>query len=108
MDQMFTKLIKSYAIDAIESMDNIDDKPTIDGAKKFLEGISTAEIEEYPPVGLGVDVRLSGPNCVGSCLLVDDKVVHLVTFSIPGKNGNNSSKTRLVRSRIRAHSQTRH
>jgi hypothetical protein len=98
----FKKLVQSYAIDAIETAGPSFRAPSEDDAQRFLDRFEAAQIERYPAVGLGEDVRLTGPGVIGGGLVVDDRVVHLVGFAHQiGSRGGPSDGSRISRSRAR-------
>jgi hypothetical protein len=74
------KLIRSYAIDAMESSNGGGEGATAEDAQSFLDRIAETEIEAYDAVGLGSDLRLRGPNLVGGGLAVDGELIHLAAF----------------------------
>jgi len=74
------KLIRSYAIDAMESSNDGGGGATAEDAQSFLDEISETEIEEYDAVGLGSDLRLRGPSLVGGGLAVGGELIHLAAF----------------------------
>jgi len=81
--ELLPKLVRSYALDGIEDSElrgQAHAVPTPDGVTRFLGEIREAEAETHPGVGLGTDVRLSGPRIVGGALVHDDRVVHLSAF----------------------------
>lgn len=92
--KLFPKLLRSYGLDAL-------DRARPDAAKKrarsiatrakaaaFLRKVTRAKEEEFPALGEGKDLRLSGPRLTGAALAVDGRVVHLSAFSAkPRKNG---------------------
>ena len=94
LEKTFPKLIKSYALDAIEKQPHPSIKKvsanTIEEeeAKEFLQIVSNCEFESYPAVGLGEDVRFSIKGLCGGGLIDNDRVIHLCAFKI------NSSENR--------------
>lgn len=76
------KLVRSYAIDAMETSDIGGDLATREDAASFLEKISQTEIETYDAVGLGNDLRLKAPEVVGGGLVVDGELIHLAAFAL--------------------------
>ncbi len=65
--RLFPKLVRSYAIDALETTTEAVprriDHPSI---KDVMEGIATASIFAQPAVGLGQDVRIGGKRMSGA------------------------------------------
>ncbi len=78
---LLPKLVRSYAIDAVESAGC--DQPTADPARAraFLERVAGARMASFPAIGLGTDIRLTGPGLVGGGLVVDERLVHLAAFA---------------------------
>ena len=82
--QMLPKLVRSYAIDALESADagSVPASPaTRSGAEAFLKRVAAARAEHYSAIGLGTDVRLNDPGVVAGALIHDDNVIHLAGFA---------------------------
>lgn len=86
---MLPKLVRSYAVDALEHTGTQDRGPTLSGVGLFFERLGAANGRSYPAVGLGTDIRLSGPGVVGGALVVDEDCVHLAAFALDegGKEG---------------------
>jgi hypothetical protein len=79
---MLPKLVRSYAIDAIDS-ERVDDKA----------------------VGLGTDLRLRTPGIVGGALAVDGILVHLAAFAVdPDAETSESDSGNLARLHFRRRS----
>ena len=98
------KLVRSYAVDALEQPNG----KACDDAKKrastFLGHLCAADERQYPAVGLGTDVRLSGPGVVGGALVVDGDCVHMVAFTIPrdhDDNGHERRRSTMASARLR-------
>jgi hypothetical protein len=81
--EMLPKLIRSYAIDAVERVEQAHREPGVEAARSFLSSLAQAHQETYPAVGLGTEVRLTAPGVVAAGLVEGDRVVHLVGFSSP-------------------------
>ncbi len=96
---MLPKIVRSYAIDAIELESRADEPPDLELAEAFMKRVTEAEIETYPAVGLGVDLRLAAPGLVGGGLSLDDRLVHLAAFSMeqaaPAENTNSRGMARM-------------
>jgi hypothetical protein len=78
--RLLPKLVRSYALDAIEEEPASSEKPAKQDAGDFLFQISNASQEEYAAVGLGTDCRLNGANITGGALVLEKRVIHLVAF----------------------------
>jgi hypothetical protein len=81
--EMLPKLIRSYAIDAIEDLRSHRRNPTEGDAETFLGLLRKAQFETYPAVGEGTEVRLTQPGLIGAGLVAEGRVVHLAAFSAP-------------------------
>ncbi|OGP64048.1 MAG: hypothetical protein A2169_02400 [Deltaproteobacteria bacterium RBG_13_47_9] len=76
------KLVKSYAMDALLQKKKKGDGAPIDKAKPFIEEATKCKEKRYESVGHGWDHRYEGKTIVGSCLVFQDKVIHMAFFSI--------------------------
>ena len=68
-----TKLVKSYAMDAILEKSKTFTKPSPKKAGKFITTIANCKEEKYKSVGNGWDYRYIGKTIVGSVLLYRKK-----------------------------------
>jgi hypothetical protein len=102
---MLPKLVRSYAIDAIDS-ERVDDKRAKKkDAKAFLGKLARAEIRSYEAGGLGTDLRLRTPGIVGGALAVDGILVHLAAFAVdPDAETSESDSGNLARLHFRRRS----
>ncbi len=101
------KLVRSYAIDAIESEGRDGMGAGKEDAETFLAMLAEAEIETYRAVGLGADLRLASRGVIGGGLAVDDQLVHLVAFATESESvaaGSESGYMARMRSRRRSYS----
>jgi hypothetical protein len=81
--KMLRKIVRSYALDAIQARES-DSTPTTKAAEAFLAEVADGRIESFPAVGLGEDARISGRRVTGAALVADDRVVHLCAFRTNG------------------------
>lgn len=102
LERLLPKLVRSYALDAIDTGKN-DSRPEKTSADKLMEDAAKAVTERFPAVGDGEDLRLQGEHLSGGALVADNKVVHLCVFRMqeeanaqPGNGGS-----RLVRASMR-------
>lgn len=96
------KLIRSYALDAIETAERTLSKvPDRDAAIAFMNRVSASETESYPAIGEGTDLRFKGDHVAGGALEVDENLVHLCAFDrtddAPGEERHLYAQTRLRR-----------
>lgn len=84
--KLFPKLLRSYGLDALERArrEGSDTKLRCSSSKAhaFLERVGKAKAEEFPAVGEGTDIRLSGRYLNGAALVANDHVVHLSAFAM--------------------------
>ena len=84
---MFKRLIRSYALDAIDRQIS-DRAPTPSKedmkqhAKDFTQSLMNAWSKEFDGVGEGVNVRFRDEKLTGGALLHQDRVLHLSALSV--------------------------
>ena len=84
---MFKKLIRSYALDAIDRQ-MIDRTPKTSKkdisqqAKNFTQSLQSAWTKEFDGVGEGVNVRFRDDELTGGALLHQERVLHLSALSM--------------------------
>lgn len=71
--KVLAKLVGSYAMDAIEEPDEA-------AVRDFLSRIGGSDLQSFPAVGEGQDLRLHGRGISGGALLADGRLVHLSAF----------------------------
>ena len=76
----FHKLLKSFALDAIDVDQPVTCVPAAEIAKAFLEHLAAASAETFAALGDGEDVRLQGTDVVAGALVADGKLRHLAGF----------------------------
>jgi hypothetical protein len=76
LSKIFKKLVKSYALDAIDWFDPEKEYKGLKGeVRKFMKASSAARVESHKSVGLGTDYRMesrkitSGPRYSDSALV---------------------------------------
>jgi len=93
--ELYPKLLKSYAMDAILSESNHSSKDPIRLAKDFLRDAGSANKTVHDSVGYGQDLRFTGDSIVGSGLQVDQTMIHVAFFcSQASERGNRMSSSR--------------
>ncbi len=80
MRELCSKLLRSYALDALERKNLPPAKESSGDTQQFLDSTQKAAEESYDSVGLGKDVRLTGEQVTGSCLLWKNKPIHTCLF----------------------------
>jgi hypothetical protein len=94
---LLPKLVRSYALDAIECLGAEQAPAPREAAANFLAQVRAAQGEPFPAVGLGEDLRLTGPALSGGALVLDGKVVHLCAFRNQQPSARSGGGSRLVR-----------
>lgn len=76
------KLVRSYALDAIETEAGKVLAPPEEDVRRFLDSIRSAAAERFPALGEGEDIRLTGEGVSGGALAANGRVVHLAGFAV--------------------------
>lgn len=85
MRKLLHKIVRSYAMDAIDARNDPDDSPAESlewQAERFLAGLSQAPSTTFKAIGIGQDVRIRGPRVTGAALVVGNRTVHLCAFAV--------------------------
>lgn len=75
------KLVRSYGLELLGSSGRRNGEFSEETGGAFLDRLSRAEILKYPAVGMGEDLRLTGPGLAGAALTLAEGIVHLCAFS---------------------------
>ena len=95
-EKVFYKLLKSYALDALDLYDeNNDGKALKRPVTGFLKSVTSAEVQEHPAVGAGTDYRLESRSTVGFALMLEGKVINISVFKKTGDSGKKTSHSRM-------------
>ncbi len=102
---LLPKLVRSYAIDALEQgelTEPTSNPPGVEEAREFLSNVNNGDIEEHEAVGLGHDIRIAASGIVAGGLLVDSSLLHLVAFAeFPDRRAGFDSGESFAKSRHR-------
>jgi hypothetical protein len=82
---MLPKLVRSWALDAIETLGAKRRHRASAGAddpRSFVTTVAAAAAGEFKSLGLGTDIRFDGDGIAGGALVADDRVVHLTAFRL--------------------------
>jgi hypothetical protein len=85
--KMLPKLVRSWALDAIEDSPGDVAAPPIEAANAFLDIVAEAEMRSFAAVGQGIDVRLSAEHVSGGAVVDGGRVVHLNAFRRAAEHG---------------------
>jgi hypothetical protein len=80
--ELLPKIIRSWAMDAMELNPQAHKVPAEEAAKAFVDEALAAKMKKHRAVGLGHDVRLEGRRLAGGALVHEDRVVHLCAFRL--------------------------
>ena len=94
--KLYPKLIRSYALDAIEQR-NTKESVSVGTAKAFLKELSGAEKKAFDAIGMGSDVRMRGEYLTGAALTVDDALIHLCAFRLEQEPDRRVRPSRIYR-----------
>jgi len=95
--RFFEKLVKSYALDALDSRDTSGKKSVPpDHARRFIASAAKSKGENHPSLGLGKKVTFESRTASGSALVEGDRVLHLSAFR--KEKTNNKSRVGFRRS----------
>jgi hypothetical protein len=93
--RLFPKLIRSYALDALELPTGTHRGADGQQAVKFVEQIRAGSTFSQPGVGIGEEFRIHDPSISGAALWALDRYVHLCAFVPDGPQGSIKSRTRI-------------
>lgn len=82
LGKLWPKVVRAYALDALECGDTQFTAVTADGVKAWLRDAAQAEAQPYKSPGLGYDVRLRGERMIGAGLVVEEHPVHTELFPV--------------------------
>jgi hypothetical protein len=79
--KMLSKIVRSYALDAMHQEDDHRalSKQSVEG---FLAEVAGADVQRFPAVGSGEDLRLTSKHITGAALVEGNHVVHLCAFRV--------------------------
>ena len=80
--KLLPKLIRSYALDAMELDGESTHSPDSSLVTKLIADVSHAKTDTHPGVGKGEDLRISDGDLHAGALVHEDRVLHLVAFRI--------------------------
>lgn len=85
MRRFFQKLIRSYALDALDAP--ASETASVEAMCALVTQIGAAQSFSEQALGLGKDVRFNGSEISGAALWAQERYVHICTFA---KNGHSS------------------
>jgi hypothetical protein len=78
--KLLPKLIRSYALDAIEERSD-PDAPAAHNVTEFIAAVAVATADSFKALGEGEDWRFRSHSLAGGALAARERVVHLCAFS---------------------------
>ncbi len=93
------KLIRSYALDAIETHAEEKSVTSETEARRFTDILSSVETLEFPATGLGKDLRLKSQMISGGALVNKGRIIHLSAFPLSSESpeGRSPRRSRMMR-----------
>jgi hypothetical protein len=82
--KLAAKLVRSYALDAIDRRHELSRRVTTPGTGPLVDAIIACRPTVVPAIGEGEDVRLSGSGIAGAALVARDRAIHVSVLSAPG------------------------
>lgn len=79
-EKLLPKILKGYALDAVETSDTSEHSTNPASAHHFLESLKAERTRSFDAVGLGTDIRIESPRMSGGALAFDGKLVHFAAF----------------------------
>jgi hypothetical protein len=81
MHKFFHKLVRSYALDALDAGQEEERQASMEELSRFVGGIGAAPSFSDRAVGLGKDVRFTSPNVSGAALWAQERYLHVCAFA---------------------------
>jgi ARG and Rhodanese-Phosphatase-superfamily-associated Protein domain len=76
------KLIRSYALDALDQGDNPVQSNAAAEATALIHGLMSSQASVFPAVGEGEDVRFDGAGAFGAALVTSEMAIHVSAFPV--------------------------
>lgn len=84
------KLVRSYALDAIDAQLDVPAVVEQETVRVFLKQLASASQARYPAGGAGDDVRIEGEVVTGGALEHEGRLVHLAAYRIAPRSRPNA------------------
>jgi hypothetical protein len=88
------KLIRSYALDALDQTDDPVPSDAAAEATMLIHALTSSQKSVFPAVGDGEDVRFDGDGVLGAALVALGKAIHVSAFSMESTGTPNRKKGR--------------
>jgi hypothetical protein len=77
--KLMPKLIRSYALDAIEERQEVA-TAAAQSISEFIQAVSSAPVDSFKALGEGEDLRIHSNSIAGGALAAHERIVHLCAF----------------------------
>jgi hypothetical protein len=98
MRQFFSKLLRSFALDALDMPSQTAEPAKKEALQDFLARIGSAQSFLQPAVGIGKDIRFIAPELSGAALWAQERYIHICAFASIGRDDASIFETRISRS----------
>ena len=88
------KLIRSYALDALDQEDGSVQSDSAADATALIDGLMSSRASVFPAVGEGTDVRFDGAGALGAALVTSERAIHVSAFPVESAGTRNRNKGR--------------
>jgi hypothetical protein len=99
--RLHKKLLRSYAIDAIERPVATNNSVNPDEAPSLLAALRSGDWQTYPAIGMGVDYRFSSPTAASAGLVFNEATIHLSGFILKNSTTADEFEGRMSAARAR-------
>jgi hypothetical protein len=82
LSKVLPKLVRSYALDAVEVKTPQEKSPSREDVDGFINQVGSAEQTTARAIGLGTDIRLGSQVVAGGALDALGRIVHLWAFRV--------------------------
>ena len=97
-NRFFKKLVKSYALDALDCIDSPkDDSVPPEKARRFIKSVANGKGEIHPSIGLGETLVFESRSVSGAALVDGNRVYHLSAFKKDTARGSGDHRVRYQR-----------
>jgi len=86
------KLVRGYALDAIDELQPEVAEASADAAEEFLRSGGAADAMKVAALGIGADLRIESDEVDGGALSADGKLVHLFAFRCTRRGKETASR----------------
>ena len=96
--KVFEKLLRSYALDALQLRKPVAASIGSEQARQFLVTHAGSAVKSYDALGYGIEHRISNTGAQGSALTIDEVLVHLSLLATAPVDGGDEKQVPFPRS----------